>query len=1447
MSDELVVEFEFPKREELEVEFQFAQNGTNDHTLLINRDKEDQHPISAITDLQDTLDSKQTSLTEEQLAAVNSGVTSEVVAKANSALQENDNITKLNNNAGYITSADIPIQQQSNWTETDDTKVDYIKNKPTLATVATSGSYNDLSNKPTIPTVNDATITINQNGVEKGSFTLNQSTSETITLDSGISNIADGEGVNSLRQTGNSSLGTNSSAFGEGTIAAGKWSFAEGRGNNFDVTCVNSSTASFVIVNGEKANEIRKNAVIFCNNTFRYVTSVVNSYASIPQQDTPPVFEQNKYYDLEGSTYVLLTSEPSGWQYYYINYYYINGYNLSLDDYITYSEGDTVNVFMGAALASASHTEGNFCNTVYLDSTTLIDEDEVQRNSAEGSRTLATGYAAKAIGEYTRAIGRRSFASGNNSFANGSDSVALNHETRANARYSTALGDNTIAGCDGGLAAGRYNAGSSSGLFEVGNGTSSSRHTAFEVNTNGKAYSYSEPTPSDSENVVLNIKGLKNFIAIQKELTTQNEVDLAFGSGFYKVVNVATMPQKYGEMISIQYVGGNGINQYGAQIFFPNGDSTNRNNFWYRTCNGATQSGSTITPNWNNWQQFSKPNVINEYHATPASVTHENIEPNTTYILGYVSKLAFSIKSTPSTPEEKVIFNFITSPQGTPVLVYQGGSETWYDYAQLPPDTPVTITCEYRDSKWVATTNLNGGDRPITAKPTYNWTLRKSFNTSSHQLEDNVYQCVTPMIPVTGGQSITFTTSKQIIEYDSNGNYIDYWGGSNQFPNSRTITLHNNTTQIRLVTEMCYISQCWVQQNGQYLFRATDYADFYLPFVGDSIPETNLFKKINGYSSSSTQLLQNVDGEIQYSNNISASLVSGLATVATSGSYNDLSNKPTIPTVNNATLTIQKNGTTVNTFTANASSDVTANITVPTDTSDLTNNAGYITGITSSDVTTALGYTPYDSSNPNGYTTNTGTVTSVNNTSPDDNGNVTISIPAAQVQSNWTESDNTKVDYIKNKPNLATVATSGSYNDLSNKPTIPSAQVNSDWNASSGVAEILNKPTLATVATSGSYSDLSNKPTIPTTTDSVTSGSTAALTSGGAYTALSNKQDTLPSQSGNNGKFLGTDGTNLSWQTVDALPSQTGQSGKFLTTNGTTASWAEVQGGGSSNTIYTFTNNTGTTLDTQITLDEFYMVYKNGVLLTENTDYTVSGAVLTFGVALQSSDIITVMVGNIAGGGGSGSGASTIYSAAGVPQTTATVDGETINIGLSTTTTVTSSNVGLTVTCSYTGTKSTVGIETLIFTYDGSNWKDSSSQTVNLVDYDITVTGTPSANDTITLTYTTINKLALNNPTAIYPIVETYVSGTEWYNVYSNKWCEQGGVIDQSSSAWTPVYFLKPFADANYTVQATLNVSSTSNAKGAEVNVYIKSKDECDITLYNSYGRIAWTARGYIE
>ena len=97
------------------------------------------------------------------------------------------------------------------------------------------------------------------------------------------------------------------------------------------------------------------------------------------------------------------------------------------------------------------------------------------------------------------------------------------------------------------------------------------------------------------------------------------------------------------------------------------------------------------------------------------------------------------------------------------------------------------------------------------------------------------------------------------------------------------------------------------------------------------------------------------------------------------------------------------------------------------------------------------------------------------------NKTVNISVPTKTSDLTNDGSDNTST-YVE-ADELATVATSGSYNDLSNKPTIPAAQVNSDWSANSGVAQILNKPSLATVATSGSYNDLSNKPTIPTVND----------------------------------------------------------------------------------------------------------------------------------------------------------------------------------------------------------------------------------------------------------------------------------------------------------------------------------------------------------------------------
>ena len=85
-------------------------------------------------------------------------------------------------------------------------------------------------------------------------------------------------------------------------------------------------------------------------------------------------------------------------------------------------------------------------------------------------------------------------------------------------------------------------------------------------------------------------------------------------------------------------------------------------------------------------------------------------------------------------------------------------------------------------------------------------------------------------------------------------------------------------------------------------------------------------------------------------------------------------------------------------------------------------------------------------------------------------------IPAAQVNADWNATSG--LAQILNKPTLHAVATSGQYSDLSGLPSIPAAQVQSDWNTSntSSVSFIQNKPTLF----SGVYNDLTGKPTIPT-------------------------------------------------------------------------------------------------------------------------------------------------------------------------------------------------------------------------------------------------------------------------------------------------------------------------------------------------------------------------------
>ena len=111
-----------------------------------------------------------------------------------------------------------------------------------------------------------------------------------------------------------------------------------------------------------------------------------------------------------------------------------------------------------------------------------------------------------------------------------------------------------------------------------------------------------------------------------------------------------------------------------------------------------------------------------------------------------------------------------------------------------------------------------------------------------------------------------------------------------------------------------------------------------------------------------------------------------------------------------------------------------------------------------------------------------------------------------------------------------TIPFDGNYNSLTNKPTIPAAQVNSDWNASSGVAVILNKPSV---------------PALPSvTTASASGGGSLAYNAGnGEFTF------TPPDLSGYATEtWVGSQGYLTSYAESDTLDSVTGR-GSTTTNN----------------------------------------------------------------------------------------------------------------------------------------------------------------------------------------------------------------------------------------------------------------------------------------------------------
>lgn len=235
-----------------------------------------------------------------------------------------------------------------------------------------------------------------------------------------------------------------------------------------------------------------------------------------------------------------------------------------------------------------------------------------------------------------------------------------------------------------------------------------------------------------------------------------------------------------------------------------------------------------------------------------------------------------------------------------------------------------------------------------------------------------------------------------------------------------------------------------------------------------------------------------------------------LATVAMTGNYCDLINKPEIPsaqiqsdweqtntnlpdyiknkpTIGNATITLQKNGTNVDCFELNQTANKCLNLVLDKCDVGLNNvdNTSDADKPVSTAMQTALNCKQDNITDLNTIRTNASCGKCAYDTIWNYWDIVSHNVCEFATATQWGKADSAVQPW-----DLAAVATSWKYCDLTWTPTIPTDNcqlANSCWYTTCTgtlVASDLNPYaktcTLCSVATSGSYADLSNKPTIPT-------------------------------------------------------------------------------------------------------------------------------------------------------------------------------------------------------------------------------------------------------------------------------------------------------------------------------------------------------------------------------